>query len=244
MTDSSDTRCRMIVWAVAAAAGLAAGASLVLVARTGLGPGAGAGALLALFLGLFLRWAFCTGPAREVAVGTPVTARPRRDSAAAHPPSEPAPNTPLPLHPAPGAAPSAGSVPRVSRPHADLVVALAKSHDLPPASVAVPLAGPRGGRPDDLKRIRGVGPKLERLLNEAGIWHFDQIASWRARDIAAIDERIGAFRGRITRDAWVRQARALAAEAGDKGRSPSDAATHARDATAGRLDPGRAGGET
>ena len=51
----------------------------------------------------------------------------------------------------------------------------------------------------------------ELVLNGAGIWHFDQIAAWKARDIAEIDARLGAFKGRITRDAWVPQARALVA---------------------------------
>ena len=70
---------------------------------------------------------------------------------------------------------------------------------------------PRDGRADDLKMIRGVGPKLEALLNTAGDWHLDQIASWKARDIAQVDEKIEGFRGRITRDEWVRQAKILAA---------------------------------
>jgi NADH-quinone oxidoreductase subunit E len=72
------------------------------------------------------------------------------------------------------------------------------------------LAAPRGGRADDLKVIRGIGPKLEALLNSVGIWHYDQIAAWKARDIAEIDGQLEGFRGRITRDGWVKQARALA----------------------------------
>lgn len=72
------------------------------------------------------------------------------------------------------------------------------------------LATPRGGRADDLKVIRGIGPKLEALLNSLGIWHYDQIAAWKARDIAEIDGQLEGFRGRITRDGWVKQARALA----------------------------------
>jgi NADH-quinone oxidoreductase subunit E len=74
-----------------------------------------------------------------------------------------------------------------------------------------PLDRPRGGVADDLKLIRGIGPALEQLLNAQGVWHFDQIAAWKARDIAAVDARLGRFYGRITRDGWVRQARILAA---------------------------------
>ncbi|PKP74079.1 MAG: hypothetical protein CVT84_10280 [Alphaproteobacteria bacterium HGW-Alphaproteobacteria-6] len=72
------------------------------------------------------------------------------------------------------------------------------------------LAAPRGGVADDLKMIRGVGPALERVLNGIGVWHFDQIASWKARDIAFVDSRMDRFKGRITRDEWVAQARILA----------------------------------
>lgn len=72
------------------------------------------------------------------------------------------------------------------------------------------LLKPRGGKADDLKLIVGVGPKLEKLLNDIGVWHFDQIASWKARDIALVDSKMENFKGRITRDGWVKQARALA----------------------------------
>lgn len=72
------------------------------------------------------------------------------------------------------------------------------------------LLQPRGGKGDDLKQIVGVGPALERLLNEVGVWHFDQIAAWKARDIAFVDSKMKTFKGRITRDEWVKQARTLA----------------------------------
>lgn len=73
------------------------------------------------------------------------------------------------------------------------------------------LLAPRGGVSDDLKLIVGVGPALEKLLNSVGVWHFDQIASWKAKDIAFVDGKMANFKGRITRDEWVKQARALAA---------------------------------
>jgi predicted flap endonuclease-1-like 5' DNA nuclease len=62
---------------------------------------------------------------------------------------------------------------------------------------------------DDLTRIKGVGPKLNRLLGELGVTSFAQIAAWTEADIAAIDARLGSFAGRPTRDAWVEQARLL-----------------------------------
>jgi NADH-quinone oxidoreductase subunit E len=74
----------------------------------------------------------------------------------------------------------------------------------------------RPAAPDDLKAISGVGPKLEKVLNDLGIWTYAQIATWRAREIAWIDDYLG-FRGRIDRDGWIEQARALADDTGRKG---------------------------
>ena len=73
------------------------------------------------------------------------------------------------------------------------------------------LSGPREGGPDDLKRIKGVGPKLEELLHSLGYFHFDQIAAWSASEIAWVDSNLEGFNGRATRDDWVGQARILAA---------------------------------
>ncbi len=91
-----------------------------------------------------------------------------------------------------------------------LDAALAKSKGEPKAGEPEMLAAPRGGKADDLKMIKGVGPKLEKLLNEVGVWHFGQIASWKAKDIAFVDEKMVGFHGRITRDEWVKQAKVLA----------------------------------
>src|SRR3954470_22676221 len=68
------------------------------------------------------------------------------------------------------------------------------------------------GPPDDLTRMKGVGPKLVTLLHDLGVTHFSQIAAWTDEDVAAIDQHLGAFKGRITRDRWVEQARRLAAD--------------------------------
>jgi len=81
-------------------------------------------------------------------------------------------------------------------------------------------AGPRllrsasHGRKDDLKRISGVGPKLERLLNRNGVYYFWQVSEWSAKDIKIVDEKLDVFKGRIARDKWVRQARSLKKLAG------------------------------
>ncbi len=65
---------------------------------------------------------------------------------------------------------------------------------------------------DDLKRISGVGPVLEGLLNDSGVFTFKQIAAFTKEDIAALDEKLEGFHGRIERDDWVSQAKELAAE--------------------------------
>lgn len=72
------------------------------------------------------------------------------------------------------------------------------------------LKKPRSGRSDDLKLIRGIGPKLENMLNTMGVWHFDQIAAWTRAEIRWVDERLEGFKGRAERDEWVKQAKKLA----------------------------------
>lgn len=66
------------------------------------------------------------------------------------------------------------------------------------------------GPGDTLTLLKGLGPKAAAVLQDLGVTRFDQIASWNEADIAAIDKRMGAFQGRITRDRWVEQARLLA----------------------------------
>jgi NADH-quinone oxidoreductase subunit E len=70
------------------------------------------------------------------------------------------------------------------------------------------LTSAREGGADDLKLLKGVGPKLEQTLNDLGFYHFDQIAAWTASEIAWVDSRLK-FKGRIQRDNWTSQAEAL-----------------------------------
>ncbi len=72
------------------------------------------------------------------------------------------------------------------------------------------LKGARDGKPDNLKLLKGVGPKLEETLNELGFFHFDQVAAWTEAEVAWVDSRL-TFKGRITRDNWIEQAKQLAA---------------------------------
>lgn len=85
---------------------------------------------------------------------------------------------------------------------ADAALADAASAPAKFAGIAKP------ARPDDLKAIGGIGPKLEKVLNGLGIWTYGQIAALTAAEIAWLDDRLG-FAGRIGRDDWTGQARAL-----------------------------------
>ena len=72
------------------------------------------------------------------------------------------------------------------------------------------LSGPRGGKADDLKEISGVGPAMEKLVNKLGFYHFDQVAAWKKSEVNWVDENLEGFKGRVTRDNWVAQAKKLA----------------------------------
>jgi predicted flap endonuclease-1-like 5' DNA nuclease len=99
--------------------------------------------------------------------------------------------------PAPKAAPVAAPAPVMSAPAGGTKPAMLKAA--------------RGGKADDLKKIKGVGPKLEAMLHGMGFYHFDQIANWTAAEVAWVDENLEGFKGRVSRDGWVAQAKILAA---------------------------------
>jgi len=71
-----------------------------------------------------------------------------------------------------------------------------------------PDAGTHGPR-DNLKRIKGVGPAIEKTLNEMGIFSFQQIADMSEYDIDRVARRLKGFRSRIYREDWIGQAREL-----------------------------------
>ena len=73
------------------------------------------------------------------------------------------------------------------------------------------MKAPRKAGADDLKLIKGVGPKLEAMLNEMGYFHYDQIAKWGPAEVEWADQNLVGFKGRVSRDNWVEQAGKLAA---------------------------------
>jgi NADH-quinone oxidoreductase subunit E len=72
------------------------------------------------------------------------------------------------------------------------------------------LAAARDGKGDELSLIWGVAEKLQKKLNENGIWHFDQIAAWTPLECMWIEHHIEGMQGRIDRDRWLEQAKKLA----------------------------------
>ncbi len=136
-----------------------------------------------------------TSPHRPVDVPAPAVAA----APVPAPRAEPAPAAP----PAPAAALADASAAPVAAPVAAPTAA--------PMAAARPagLATARGGRADDLKIIKGIGPKLEQLCHKLGYYHFDQIAGWTDAEVAWVDDNLEGFRGRVTRDRWVPQAKAI-----------------------------------
>lgn len=104
----------------------------------------------------------------------------------------------------------------------DAAPAAVKTADVPDPTPApspvedapAPAAAPVASAADDLSTIKGVGPKLVAMLHDEGITSFAQIAAWTESDISEIDAKLGRFKGRITRDQWVEQAKLLIS--GDK----------------------------
>ena len=124
-----------------------------------------------------------------------------------------------PPPPAPADAPSAAAAvaaPKASEPPKPVAEVKPAAPKPQPASKAADdgkpelLKKPRTGKGDDLKLIWGVGPALEKMLNKMGVWHFDQIAAWTAKELAWVDERLEGFKGRARRDGWVKQSKKLA----------------------------------
>ena len=86
--------------------------------------------------------------------------------------------------------------------------AAAKKEAAPAKKAAAPKAKAADAGADDLKQLSGVGPALEKKLLAAGVTTFAQIAAWTEADIAEFDEKLS-FKGRIEREGWVEQAKAL-----------------------------------
>lgn len=106
------------------------------------------------------------------------------------------------------AAPKAKAAPKKAAPKKSE----AKTQPKAEAKAAPKKAAPKAeAGADDLKKLSGVGPALEKKLVAAGVTTFAQIAAWGESDIAEFDEKLS-FKGRIEREGWVEQAKAIVAE--------------------------------
>ena len=115
------------------------------------------------------------------------------------------------------AAPKAKAAPKAPAPDAAEKIAKPATKAAATPSVAAgegtkpkTMKAPRKAGADDLKLIKGVGPKLEALLHSMGFYHFDQIAKWSSEEVTWVDQNLEGFKGRVTRDDWVAQAAILA----------------------------------
>lgn len=214
----------LLVGALAGGIGFMAFMALMVIGEYAFSPAAFIAILVALAVALFLFVAFHRRVEPPVA-SEPAASRPEPVAAAAPAPAsepEPAPApTPAPApvmethSPEPAPEPAPAPVMETYTPEPEPAPEPAPQ----PAPAAATgggtrpagLDGPRGGAADDLKRIKGVGPKLEALLNRMGFYHFDQVAGWTADEVAWVDDNLEGFKGRVSRDQWIDQAKLLAA---------------------------------
>lgn len=155
-------------------------------------------------------------PAKPAAAKTPASVAPAKTTsakpAARAGEKKTAAKTTAPKPVAAAAKPAA----KAATPAAAPVAKATKAPSAKPAAGAKPSAGisnrlsaPRGGKADNLTRIKGIGSVNEKKLNDHGIYHFDQIAAWKRADVVAAEAYL-AFDGRIAREDWIGQAKLLA----------------------------------
>lgn len=149
-------------------------------------------------------------------VSSAVVAEPAAPVDAKAPAAAPAPKAEA--KPKAAAAPKAEAKPKAAAaPKAEAKPKAAAKPKAEPTPAAAPAGGskPKGlkaarkGVADDLKVIEGIGPAMEKLLNEGGIFHIDQIAAWGPAEVEWMDGNLKGFKGRVTRDKWVAQAKLI-----------------------------------
>ncbi len=188
----SSTSCQTGCWVLAAASGVVVLAVCLFLIELEILASIFMSAVVFIVVGLLLGWIFCS-ELKPLVQSTQSTDTPKapEPAAAAEPTAAP---EPAPV--AASASASASATPDVET---------AEDAARPEA-----LSSARAGGADDLKMIKGVGPKLEIMLNELGFYHFDQIAAWSAAEVAWVNDNLAGFKGRVSRDNWVEQASKLA----------------------------------
>ncbi|MEM9576071.1 MAG: hypothetical protein AAF999_03550 [Pseudomonadota bacterium] len=201
-SDSGKLGTALGCWIVSFGIGTLAGTALWVLGGWGFLQACFVGLTLFLVLGALFSWVMMRPLPAPNALELTTPPVPGSAPKPAAPKAAPA-SAPAPVAAAPE--PAAKKAP-AKKPAAKKKAEAEKSSDDRPAMMS---DAPEGGAADDLKKISGVGPKLEQTLNELGIWHYEQVAQLTKKDIAWVDERLR-FKGRIERDDWVGQARELA----------------------------------
>lgn len=181
---TDDSTSKATVWGISALAGVVVAAVAIVALGFGWMGGLFLGVVVAVLLAVVLTIAFGGGHAAVPA--------PAADNAARATAPDPVPR--------PATAPEPTAAPAVSS------ASEPTGEEQRPAT----LQAPRGGSVDDLKKIKGIGPKLEEMLHGMGIYHFDQIAAWTPDELSWVDDNLTGFKGRASRDDWQAQAKLLA----------------------------------
>lgn len=207
------TSCQIASWGMGAGGGFVAFIMLLFLGNWGFLQAVFGAGVIFFLVGAFLAFVMCRPLPQlgEVQAGMDELAHPVMPS----PRSEPAaaPSGQAAVTAAPAAVVPAAEAEPVASPEAIEPEPAPKAEPMADAAVGtkpVTLSVARGGQPDDLKQIKGVGPKMEAMLHGMGFYHFDQVAAWSAAELAWVDENLTGFKGRASRDNWVAQAKVLA----------------------------------
>ena len=226
--------CAIGCWLVALLGGALAAVLLMVLGDWTFMQGVFAGVVVFLIAGALLSWIMCRSlpaigeaaaehkapEAAERPAPKAAAAPTARSTAAKAPETDVKPSTPLAgeaeLAERKGEWKYEGDAPKpAAEPKAKAKPAAKQKADAPAAAAGEgtkpeTLSAARDGGPDNLKEIKGVGPKLEALLHTMGFYHFDQVASWGPDEVAWVDQNLQGFKGRVSRDDWVAQAKILA----------------------------------
>ena len=208
--NSGGLTCAAVSWGLAALVGAFAGVLVAVLGDWSFMQAVFAAVIVAVGVGLFLMLTLCRS-----------LPEPANKSVSAPQPATPKPAAPKAAAPAASATTKPAAKPKAAPKPKAAAKSKAAAKPKAPAKAAAPaattgtrpaaLSAARASGADDLKMIKGVGPKLEALLNRLGFYHFDQVASWTADEVAWVDQNLEGFKGRVSRDNWVAQAKTLAA---------------------------------
>ena len=206
----SSTSCQTGCWVLAAASGVVVLAVCLFLIELGILASIFMSAVVFIVVGLLLGWIFCS-ELKPLVQSTQTTDTPKAPEPA--PVAEPAPAAEPTAAAEPVSAAEPTAAPEPAPVAASASASASATLDVETAEDAArpeALSSARAGGADDLKMIKGVGPKLEIMLNELGFYHFDQIAAWSAAEVAWVNDNLAGFKGRVSRDNWVEQASKLA----------------------------------